>query len=322
VSEFTEARSRPGARLNTGTDDRELWLTEFGELVLDAWAESNDYESLSYQRYTRGAKSDQFPIIGRKRDATEHEPGEVILGGKIESNAVEISVDKILADAVFIAEIDELLSHYEFARPYARQLGESLSTAYDRRIAIMHILASRETVAPYTGGPLPSYHFHASMLTDPLYLEEAAFKAVEHIKENDIGGGPLSYRLPWQQYLLYARYSGVQGTGVPTAAQALFTQTGRQTGNAPPVAGLTIRATNHIPNTNIVTGPDKYRGDFTTVVGHISNEMAVGTLNVRGMRVVMKEQEERLGTLIIASKLTGHGKLRCECAFEVRTDSR
>lgn len=321
MSEFTDARSRPGARLNTGTDDRELWLTEFAGMTLEAWAETNDYENLTYKRSIDHGKADEFPIIGRKRDATEHTPGESIIGGTIESNDKTITVDKILADAVFIAEIDRLLSHYDFSGPYARQLGESLSTAYDRRVAIMHILASRVTVADYTGGPVPSYYYSATVKTDPSKLEEAAFAAIQYIKERDISGAGLSFRLPWAQQLLLARYSGFQG-GVPGSAVSVFNMNGRATGESPQMAGLTVRGTNHIPNTNITSGNDKYRGDFTTCVGHISNEMAVGTLNVRGLRVVMKEQEERLGTLLIASKLTGHGILRPECSFEIATTVR
>lgn len=321
MSEYTDARSRPGARLNTGTDDRELWLTEFGQLVMDAWEETNDYENLSWQKFISQGKSDTFPIIGRKRDASEHEPGELILGGSIESNAVEITLDKMLVDAVFIAEVDELMSHFELSAPYARQLGESLSTTYDRRIATLHILASRVTAAPYTGGPLPSYYYDAAVKTNPSKLEEAAFKAVEWIKTYDIGGGPLSYRLPWQQYLLLARYSGVQG-GSPSSAMAVFNLNGRNSGEAPNLAGLTVRATNHIPNTNVTTGATKFRGDFSTTVGHIGNQMAVGTLNRRGLKVTMKEQEDRLGTLLIASKFCGHGILRPEVSFEVATTVR
>lgn len=321
MSAETDARSRPGARLNTGTNDRELFLTEFGQLVLDAWAETNDYENLTYKRSITQGKADTFPIIGRKRDAEEHNPGEVILGGTIEHNDIEITLDKMLVDAVFIAEIDELMNHFDLQGPYARQLGESLSTTYDRRLAILHILASRVTTPPYTGGPVPSYYFHANVKTDPSKLEEAAFKAVEYIRTNDISGAGISYRLPWQQALLLARYSGIQG-GTLAAGVPVFNLDGRSTGEPPRLAGLTIRATNHIPNTNITTGNTKYRGDFTTTVGHISNEMAVGTLNRRGLRVAMKEQEERLGTLLIASRFTGHGILRAECSFEVATTTR
>lgn len=313
MSDFTDARSRPGARLNTGTDDRELFLLEFGQMVLDAWTEVNNYENLSYQRTILTGKADTFPIIGRKRDAVEHTPGEIILGGTIESNEVQIALDKMLIDSVFIAEIDELMAHYDLAAPYAKQLGESLSTTYDKRCAIMHILASRVTVAPYTGGPVPSFYTNVNLKTDASQLETAAFKAVEYIKARDIGGGSLGYMLPWQQYLLLARYTGIEAYPVTTGTG------NRAKGTVGQIAGTDPQPTNHIPSTNITDGNTKFRGDFTPTVGHISNQMAVGTLNRRGMKVVIKDQDDRLGTLIIASKFNGMDKLRPECAFELST---
>lgn len=315
MSDYTDARSKPGNRLNTGTDDRALFLTEFGDMVLEAWAEANDYESLTWTKHISQGKADTFPIIGRKRDAVEHEPGEIILGGKIEHNEVEISLDKMLVDSVFIAEIDELLNHYDVQRPYATQLGESLSTTYDRRVAIMHLLASRVTTRPYTNGPLPNGYFDANVNTDPAKMEAAAFAAVEWIKRFDVGGGPISYRLGWGQYLLLSKYSTIDKTQ--------WSGTGdRSKGQVGLIAGILPYATNHIPKSNITTGLAKYQGDFSTTVGHISNSMAVGTLQRRGMKVVMKEQEDRLGTLIIASKFNGHGVLRPETAFEVATTDK
>jgi len=143
-------------------------------------------------------------------------------------------------------------------------------------------------------------------------MEDAAFAAVEWIKRYDIGGGPLTYRLGWAQYLALSKYS--------TIDKAQWSGSGdRSRGQVGLVAGIQPYATNHIPKTNITSGLAKYQGDFTDVIGHIGNKMAVGTLARRGMKVVMKEQEDRLGTLLIASKFNGHGILRPECSFEIAT---
>lgn len=316
MSVYTDATSpRPGIKSPGGTDDRELFLKEFGQMVLEAWTEVNDFEGHSTQHTIGSGKSWSFPIIGRKRDATEHVPGEIILGDGIENNEVVVTLDNMLVDSAFIAEIDELMASYGLAAPYATQLGESLSTTYDRRVAIMHVLASRVTVAPYTGGPLPSYYYDANLKTDPAKLEEAHFQAVEHIKENDIGGGTVRSFLPWQQYLLMSKYSGLDSKQTTGSADRAHASIG-------PVAGIMISGTNHIPKTNITTGLAKYRGDFTTTVGFISNPTAVATLNRRGMKVVVKDQDDRLGTLMIASKFNGHDILRPECSFELATAVR
>lgn len=320
ADEFTAARSTPG-QAPGGTDDRELFLVKFGGLVLEAYTETNSYDAMNFQQTIVNGKSHSFPIIGRKRDATEHDPGAQVLGGSIESNEVVIEVDKLIYDAAFVDDLDAIMAHYDLYGPYARQLGESLAVTYDKRSAIMHIIASRETVEPYTGGPLPSYAFHADMKTDPTQLETAFFAAVQHIRENDIGGGEPAGMLPWAQHLLLARWSGFQA-GIPASGAAPFDQSGRRTGIPMPMAGITVKGTNHIPNTNITTGNVKFRGDFTTTVGHVGNRMAVGSLNVRSLRVVVKDQPERFGTLLLASKANGLGKLRPECSFEIATATR
>jgi hypothetical protein len=295
-------------------------MVEFGDLVQQAWEETINYENLTWTKNITQGKADTFPIIGRKRDAEEHTPGERILGGQVEHNEIEITLDKIVVDSVFIAEIDELMLHYDVRAPYARQLGESLSTTYDKRVARMHILASRVTERPYGqgklfvdgGGPLPNGFFHADVATDPSKMEDAAFAAVEWIKRYDIGGGELSYRLGWSQYLALSKYSTIDKVQWSGSANRASAQVGL-------IAGIQPKATNHIPNTNVTSGLAKYQGNFTSVVGHISNKMAVGTLARRGMKVILKEQEDRLGTLLIASKFNGHGILRPECSFEVAT---
>lgn len=310
MNEYTDSVSRAGSK-NFGTDDRRLFLVEFGELVMQAWTQTVDYgDELTHVRNITQGKADTFPIIGRKRDATEHEPGQIILGGEIEHNEVEITLDKILVEAVFIPEIDELMNHFDLRAPYAKQIGESLAVAYCKRIARMHILASRVTERQHARAPLPNGYFTSDIATDPADLEQAAFAGIEWIRRWDIGGGPVQYRIPHQQYLLLAKYSALDSTMYSGSAN-------RAQGTIGALAGLTPKPTNNIPRSNVTTGLPKYQGNFSATVGHISNSMAVGTLARRGLKVVMKDQEDRLGTLLIGSKLNGHGILRPECAFEV-----
>lgn len=317
MSTYTDAASRPGKRLNTGTDDRELFMTEFVQEAFEAYLPLADYVDMTHKRSIGAGKADAFPIIGRiNQAAAEHTPGELVLGGTVEHNDVTVTLDKVLVSSAFIPEIDELMAHIELRAPYARLIASEIAMAYNRRVAALHILASRVTTAPYTGGPVPSYYFHANAKTDAAKLEEAAFKAVEYIKTNDISGAPLTFRLPWAQYLLAARYAGFEGGPVSTGTA------NRAEGTIERLGGVPLRPTNSIPTTNVTTGDTKFRGNFTTTVGHIGNEMAVAELNRRGFKMVMKEQEDRLGTLLIGSKFCGHGILRPECSFEVATATR
>lgn len=316
MSVYTDARSKPG-KTPAGSDERELFMENFGADLLEAWEETNSFEGHTYTKSITKGKADVFPIIGRKRDAIEHVPGELILGGDIDHNEVTVTLDNILVDSAFIAEIDELIAHYELGTPYAKQLAESLSTTYDKRLATLHVKASRLVNGPGStvGHPNPSYAYHANMATDPAQLEAAHFAAVEFIRSNDISGQGIRSFLRWQQYLLLARYAELdmkETTG----------NSNRGNATAGPVAGINITASNHIPSTNQTTGLAKYQGDFRTTVGFISTPMAVATLKRRDLRVVMKPQEDRLGTLLIASKLTGHDILRPETSFELATAVR
>lgn len=316
MSDYTDALApRPGYPKGAGADDRALFLKEFGQMVLEAWQESNYFEGHCFTQSIQSGKSWQFPIIGRKRDAEDHVPGEIILGGGIENNEVVITLDNMIVDSAFIAEIDALMASYSLSAPYAKQLGESLSTTYDKRAAISHVLASRVTDAPYTGGPVPSYYYDANLKTDPAKLEEAHFAAVQYIRERDIGGGEVRSFLPWQQFLMMSKYSDLDAKQTSGSANRSMATIG-------PVAGINITGANHIPNTNITTGLAKYQGNFTNTVGFISNPMAVGCLNRRGLRVTITDKEDRLGTLMIASKFNGFGTLRAECSFELATASR
>ena len=315
MSVYTDARSIPGKKGAAGVDERQLFLVEFGGMVIQAYDEALDYDGMSYVKNITQGKSDTFPVIGRKRDAAEHQPGEIILGGGIVHDEVQIDVDNILVDSAFIAEIDELLIHYNLSEPYAKQIGQSLGTTNTKRIAIMHILASRAAAASGPGQPVPAYYFHADLKTDASKLEDAAFKSAAYLLTNDISGEKPKIMLPHQQMLLLARYAGIEGGPVTTGSA------NRASGTVGMIAGLATQGTNNIPNTNITTGLAKYRGDFSTTVGHCSSKMAVGTLERRAMKVVMKQQDDRLGTLLIGSMLNGHGKLRNECAIEWRTNA-
>lgn len=325
MSEYTDAASRPGQKAGTG-DDRALFLTEFGGMVITTYDEANDYKNMSWSKSITQGKSDTFPIIGRKRDATEHEAGELILGGKIEHNEVEISLDKMVYDAVFIPEIDELIAHWDNRGPYAHQLGQSLGSLYSRRVAIMHILASRKfyVAGVPTGVPqgqvAPGYAYHTNMATSASELETAHWAAKEYLLENEISGEAPVSKLPHAQYLLLARNFGLAASA--ESANPRAGSGNRVTADLGPVVGFQVEGTNHIPKTNITSGLAKYQGDFTTTVGHIGTKMAVGTLKRKAMRIVMKEQEERLGTIIIASEFNGHDVLRPEASFELATAVR
>lgn len=306
---------RPGKKPG-GSDDRELFARNFSDDVLKAWDETFDFVGETTVRTITSGRSDVIPVSGKKRDALDHIPGTEIRGGDMQHNEIEITLDHFTVDSVFIPEIDELMLHYSMAGIYTHQLGFSLAAVSNYRIASTMVLSSRRLTPTTPDGPLGGYHYDANMLTDASKLEDAAYKGVEYIRTNDIGGGKPKYWLPHQQYLLLARYTGID-------TEATSGSGDRAQGIVGWVAGIQPKGTNSLPpRQNITTGLPKYRGDFTNTVGIIATSQAVGSLKRRPLKIVIKPRDERLGTQIIASQLEGHGALRGEAAFEVRNAVR
>lgn len=318
MSIYTDSASRFGKKLGTG-DDRAMFLTEFGGRVIVPYDIANDYDALRWVKNIQQGKADTFPGLGTKRDAAEHEAGELITGGTILSGEVEITLDKMVYDSVFVADVDELISHFDVMDPYAHQLGQSLGSLKSKRIAIMHIKASRwasdgNTLLP--GRPTPGYAYHADMKTSASALEDAAWAAKTYLEENDVTGQEWVLKLPHQQRNLLAKNFGT------TEAREAGGSGNKTTGGLGSVVGFSVSGSNNIPKTNITTGLTKYQGNFTTTVGHFSSKSAVASLERRGLRVVMKDQPERIGTIMIASEFCGHGVYLPEASFELATAAR
>lgn len=305
--------SRPGQQNGSGATDA-LFLKVFGEMVMEAWEQTGIYQNFVTTRTIPYGKQATFPIIGRKRDAQYHTPGELVTGGNLNSGEVVINVDGVLYDSLFVAEIDELMNHYEVQGPYARQLGESIALKFDAYASQLTALAARDTTPEVTGLPVGLVLNNPNVVTDADTLVRFAFRTARHIADNDIGGGTPRITLRPAQYFLL-----VQNTKV------LYKEYGGSAdiskGTVTELAGMEIVQAkgNRIANTDLsadTTIPAQYRGNFTNTVALASNPMAVGCLRVRGFKMTMDNQNDRFGTLMIASQVQGMGVLRQECAAE------
>lgn len=314
MSIYSDAADRAG-RSPDGTSDRELFGVSFSDNLIESWDQTFDFEGRTLERTITSGRSIMMPTIGRKSDAVDHVPGEEVYGGAGKHDEVEITLDKMTVDSVFIPEIDELMANYSLARPFAKQLGASLASVSNTRIGNSLILASRLAVASTPDGPLPSYYFNANIATDASKIEDGFFAGVQFIRENDVGGGEMIGYLPWAQQMLLSKYSGIDSEATSGSGDRANASTGL-------VAGIRPKGTNSVPRTNVTSGPTKYQGNFMTTYGVIANPMAVGRLMRRSKKIIIKTVEERLGTLIIASQLEGYGPLRGECSFELASATR
>lgn len=297
-------------QINGAGDTSALFLKIFGGEVLAEFERLNIFKALTYVRQIANGKSATFPLVGRA-SSSYHTPGNWLDGTVIPHAEKVILVDDLLTSTTFIANIDEAMNHYDVRSVYSKELGQELSYQYDTHLARVVALAAR-SASGLTGRPGGSRITDAAMATDPAKLEAALFTAAQTLDEKNVGleNSQAVFR-PAQYYLLAQRDRLVDVNLGAKGAVA--------TGRVDTVAGLPIIKSNHVPSTNVATGPTKYQGNFTTTVGLIFNKMAAGTVQLLDLGMESEYEIRRQGTFMVAKYAVGHDVLRPDCAIEVAT---
>lgn len=256
----------------------------------------------------------QFPAIG-KTTAAYHTPGAEIGGLAIKANERVITLDDILISPVFVADIDEMKNHYEVKAEYRNQMVQALSQNFDKVVSQVGVIAARTAgMADSPGG---------TVLTNAAYgsnsdtLAAGIFSAVQSFDEKFVPDGDRWMFLKPAQYYLCAQNTKLINRdwgGAYDAGGGAY-----KSGKFESLAGLTICKTNNLASTNVNTGPAAYQGDFSTTVGLAMQRGAVGTLKRADISVRADYDPRRLGTLMNAMYLMGHGVLRPAFSCEFKT---
>jgi hypothetical protein len=82
--------------------------------------------------------------------------------------------------------------------------------------------------------------------------------------------------------------------------------------------------TNNLPSTNVTSGvldgsDGTLGGNYSTTVGAVWHKSCVGTVKLMDLAVEMEYDVRRQGTLLVAKYAMGHGILRPDAAFEIKT---
>lgn len=293
-----------------------LFLKVFGGEVLAAFEETNVVMDRHTVRTISSGKSAQFPATW-KVSAGYHTPGAEILGQA--SNVAEkiITIDDLLYASVFIANIDEAKAHYDVRSEYSKQCGYSLSNTWDKNVLQLGALAARAaaTVTGADGGSVLTstttlYKTSSTDLAAGIYAAEIKLdeKNIPESEKRTCFVRPAQYYLLAQDKNLLSR-DWAAGNG------------NYKDGTILSIAGAEIVKTNHLPTTNITTGPAAYQGDFTKTAAVITTKGAVGTVKLMDLSQEMEYDIRRQGTLIVSKYAVGHGILRPECAVELVTTS-
>lgn len=306
-------------------DTRAVFLKVYGGEVLSAF----DLNVLTLDKHEtktlRKAKSAQFPKTW-KASSEYHTPGVELLGTDIDTTEVTITVDDILVSHVAIADLDEMLSHFEVRSKFADAMGYELAKVFDKNVFRSIILAARATAdGPFPGGTVIT----DASLTNSGAIDGAAWidairEANESLFDKDVPEHQTRYMAVNKrvfnaikyakdangQYLLLNRDFGQQAGGVAGRGEVLD------------VDGVKVYASRNMPNTNESANTSvyaKYRANYSTTTGVLWTPMAVATAKVMDIGFETTRDTRRLEDFMVAKMLVGHGTLRPECAVEFKT---
>jgi hypothetical protein len=325
--------SRVG-QINGANNVDALFLKVFSGEILTTFEEYNVMKELHLVRTIQNGKTAQFPKTGIA-SAKYHTAGENIADAgnsylsDIKKNEVTISIDDVLIASTFLANIDELKTHYDVRSIYAQELGKALAKRFD--IATMKTLvAGARTSTPTITGGKSGIQITGATLTTGTGLLDALFEVAEKLDNNDIPAEDrFAILTPTQYYKLIAD---------PTTNIALNRDYGGEgsvaRGVAPMVAGIKLFKSNHVADISVVDASQDqdddnakndvfgagtgYNADLSAtgfVAGHKSG---IGTVKLLDLATESEYQIERQGTLFVAKYAMGHGVIRPEACVEVQ----
>ncbi|MFN3582782.1 hypothetical protein [Phenylobacterium sp.] len=306
--------SRPGQNQLAG-DERALMLDLFGGEVLTAFQTATIMRDKHQVKTLEKGKLFKFPAIWRTT-VGYHTPGQEILGNKIPHTEIVVTPDEKLVSSVFVADIDEVMLHYDVRAPYAEELGAALARFYDKNV-IRRIVQSARGGALFAGDQGGSTLTNANFPTDATVLFDGVSLAKETMDSKDVPVNvqPLFAVFRPAQWYLMARSDrnlnrDKNGGSASDRKHTLET-----------IDEVRILKSNNTPfgvndtaNSDI---PAKYRADFSKTVGVVWTPYAAATAEVQGLSSQVVDQPERQGTLMISRLMVGTDPIRTKCAVEL-----
>lgn len=146
--------SRMGA-LNGAADKWSLFLKVFSGEVLSLFEQKTVMKPLITTRSISVGKSAAFPLYG-SLGAKFHVPGQNLLEtangyvGDMKFAERVLNIDGQLISSAFVADIDEMLNHWDVRGPIATQIARELAYYYDKAAMQTMLAAARTTSSPVT----------------------------------------------------------------------------------------------------------------------------------------------------------------------------
>jgi len=299
-----------------GTTDqqRELYLKLFsGEVIMSFEKTTVCLDKHKVRTISQG-KSAQFPIIGRGPDAAYHTPGAEILGQDFNQNERVITVDKLLFNHVFIADIDEAMAHFEVRSAYSQRMGAKLAQTFDNHVMreIAKAAAASASITGEDGGltTTDANFDHGTAATKFTAWEDMLFETAQNFDDKFVDGPRYCVIKPADYYFL-VRYVASNGF---SAIHADYRGAGSYAdGKIVAIAGIPLISSPMLP-TSDYSGEDFHAVDMQYVQAIAFTPDAVGTVKLLDLSLQSQWDIRRQGTLMVARYAMGHGILQPECA--------
>jgi len=321
----------------------DLLLPVFGGEVIAAFEEANQFLPLvNYKQITEG-KDVKYPAVW-KIGSEYHEAGTELLGMDVDTKEYTISLDDRPLVAHFeVDDIDTSMAHFDIRNELALECGREMARQMDRKVGCLLVNAARVTADTGTNSfPIGGNDYatadgfsdfsaaNGNTERDGAALVEAMASISQAMDEKDV---PANERACVVRVGLYyaLRRLGLpyyDGSVVNAAAGGIWGRSdlGIKGPNANAtqgyqvpidVFGTPVYASNHIPTTNITTGPAKYQGDFTKTMGVMFHKSAIGVVQMAGITTETMRDVRRQSDFMVAKMLMGGGALRPYCAYEI-----
>lgn len=303
-------------QIDSAGDVKAIFLKVFAGEVLTAYETSVVLKGLTRQRTITSGKSAQFPAVYQA--STEyHTPGAEVAGSAIAHNEVVVSIDDLLISPVFIAEIDEAMTHYDVRSTYSTEMGRALAVAYDKNVA-RNLFRAANGAALFTGDVGGTSTIDADARTSATSLAASLWAAKQTMEEADVPVDQVQVNAavkPAQWYLLAQEPTLVLNRDI--GGEGSYAK-----GILPLIGGVEVVKSNAFPwgtddsaNTGI---PTAYRVNMTNTAAIVFTEAAAATVQLMGMSLRADYDPRRIGTQMLGKYAVGHGPLINKAAVEIK----
>lgn len=269
--------------------------------------------------------SAQFPRTW-KATAAYHTPGQELLGDDIDTGEVVVTVDDILTASFAVADLDTMLSHFDVRSEFSAACGRELAKIYDKNIFRSIILSARASA----DGPFPAgQNITNAALTNTGTIDgkawlDAIIQAQQLFDDVDVPDSEQRYAAVNKRVFDAIKYAkDANGRYMVLGRDSIADQSsGTMATEYLEIEGVRIFKTRNLPKTNETADTSvysKYRANYATTTGIIWTPMAACAAKLMDITVESTRDVRRLEDFQVSKMLAGHGKLRPECAIEIKT---